>query len=51
VKFRVDVIFGAVLAVAGCLAWTKTSSKGGVTAATMVTVVGVMQLLLSLRLF
>jgi hypothetical protein len=51
VKFRVDVIFAVVLAVAGCLAWTRTSSKGGVTAATMVTLIGVMQLLLALRLF
>ena len=40
-----------VLAVAGVLCWTKVSSKGGVTAATIAALIGVMQLLLALHLF
>lgn len=51
VSFRLDVIFGAVLAITGGLCWGKCSSKGGVTAATIVMLVGVMQLLVALRLF
>ena len=50
-KFRVDVIMAAVLAVAGCLCWGKSSAKGGVTAATIVSLIGLMQLVLALRLF
>ena len=50
-KFRVDVIMAAVLAVAGCLSWGKSSSKGAITAATIVSLIGLMQLVLALRLF
>ena len=50
-KFRVDVILPAVLAVAGCICWGKSSSKGQITAATTVSLIGLMQLLLALRLF
>ena len=51
VSYRLDVIFGALLAITGGLCWGKCSSKGGVTAATVVMLVGVMQLLVALRLF
>lgn len=51
VKFRVDLIMAAVLAVAGCLCWGKSSSKGAVTASTIVSLIGLMQLVLALRLF
>ena len=50
-KFKIDVILPALLAVAGVLCWTKVSSKGGVTAATIAALIGVMQLLLALHLF
>lgn len=50
-KFRVDVIMAAVLAIAGCLCWGKSSSKGGITAATIVSLIGLMQVVLALRLF
>src|SRR4051812_28510371 len=50
-KFRVDVILPALLAVAGVACWGKSSTKGVITAATVVAVIGTMQLLLALRLF
>jgi hypothetical protein len=50
-KFRVDVILPAVLAVAGIACWTKVSSKGGVTSATIAALIGTTQLLLALHVF
>ncbi|HUS31195.1 MAG TPA: hypothetical protein VMZ53_21945 [Kofleriaceae bacterium] len=50
-KYRVDVILPALLAISGFVCWTKTTSKGGVTAASAVALIGAMQLLLALRLF
>jgi hypothetical protein len=50
-KFRVDVILPALLTLAGAICWGKSSSKGATTAATIVTLVGAMELLLALRLF
>src|SRR5512139_3363184 len=50
-KFRIDVILPAVLVVAGGICWGKVSTKHTVTAATLVTVVGALQLLLALRVF
>lgn len=48
-KFRVDVILPALLVVAGAVCWSKTSTKGGITAATVVAFSGAIQLLLVLR--
>src|SRR5687767_14151579 len=50
-KYRIDVILPALLAISGFVYWTKVSSKGGVTAASAVALIGAMQLLLALRLF
>jgi hypothetical protein len=50
-KYKIDVILPALLAVAGVACWTKVSSKGGVTAATIAALIGTMQLLLALHLF
>lgn len=50
-KFRIDVILPALLAISGFICWSKSSSKGGVTAATSVALIGAMQLLLALHLF
>lgn len=50
-KYKIDVILPAVLAVAGIACWTKVSSKGGVTAATIASLIGAMQLLLALHVF
>lgn len=48
--FRVDVILPALLVVAGVVAWARVTAKGQVSAATVVTVVGLIQLLLAVRL-
>ena len=50
-KFRVDVILPALLPLAGGIWWGKSSTKGTITAATVVTLIGSIELLLALRLF
>ena len=50
-KVRIDAILPAVLAVTGGIAWARSSSKPGITAATVITLVGVIQLLFALRVF
>jgi hypothetical protein len=47
-KFRIDVILPAVLLVAAGITWSRISTKGGITAATVATLVGAIQLLLAL---
>jgi hypothetical protein len=49
-RFRVDVILPALLVVAGVICWMKVSTKGTITAATTITLVGAIQLLLALRI-
>lgn len=49
-KFRIDVILPAVLLVAGVACWTKESSKGTITASTVVALMGATQLLGALRI-
>jgi hypothetical protein len=48
-SLRIDVILPALLVVGGGIAWWRTSGKSLVTAATLVTGVGLLQLLASLR--
>jgi hypothetical protein len=48
-KFRVDVILPALLVIAGAVCWARTSTKGGITAATVVAFSGAAQLFLVLR--
>jgi hypothetical protein len=48
-SIRVDVILPALLVVGGGMAWYRTSGKSHVTASTLVTVVGLLQLLESLK--
>jgi hypothetical protein len=43
-KVRIDAILAAVIAVTGGIAWARSSSKPGITAATVITLVGVIQL-------
>ncbi len=50
-KFRIDVILPALLAVSGAVCWSKVATKSAVTAATIVTLLGSLELLLALRLF
>ena|SRR5436853_7940409 len=49
-RFRIDVILPALLAVAGGMSWVRSSEKGLITAATGVTLIGAIQLMLALRL-
>lgn len=50
-KFRIDVILPALLAVSGAVCWSKVATKSAVTAATIVTLLGSLELLLALRVF
>lgn len=50
-KFRIDVILPGVLLVAGALCWSKSSSKSTVTAATVVSLVAIIQLAGAIHLF
>ena len=49
--FRLDVVFPALLVIAGGICWSRLSTKGQVTAATVVTLVGLIQLLTALHVF
>src|SRR5262245_60304136 len=50
-KYRIDVILPALLVVSGIIIWSRSSEKGSITAATTLSVIGAMQLLLALRIF
>jgi hypothetical protein len=50
-KFRIDVILPALLVLAGGLSWSRSTTKPTVTAATAVTLAGLIQLLAALRVF
>ena len=49
-KFRIDVILPALLVVAGAIAWARSSGKTAITAATLVSIVGALQLAGALHL-
>src|SRR4051812_202684 len=49
-KFRIDVILPALLVIAGAMSWLRSSGKGLITAATGVTLIGAIQLMVALRL-
>lgn len=48
-KFRIDVILPAALAVTGGICWSRSSEKAATTAATVVTIAGLILLLTALR--
>ena len=48
-KFRVDVILPALITVAGAIAWARASGKHAITAGTLVTLVGALQLAAALH--
>lgn len=50
-KLRIDVILPAILAVTGVICWSRSSIKTAITASTVITIVGLIQLLYSLRVF
>jgi hypothetical protein len=43
-RFRIDVMLPGLLVVCGVIAWARSSSKSAITAATLLTVVGGLQL-------
>jgi hypothetical protein len=49
-KFRVDVILPGLLVVSGVMCWSRSTEKGSITAATIVTLMGGIQLALALHL-
>ena len=49
-KFRIDVILPAVLVVCGVMCWLKESTKGTITAATLITLIAGVELLGALRI-
>lgn len=49
-KFRVDVILPALLVIAGIVCWSRSSTKTAITAGTLVTMIGAIELTLALRL-
>jgi len=48
-KFRIDVLLPALMTVAGGVCWARSAGKSTVSAATLVTAVGAIQLLFALR--
>ena len=50
-KFRIDVILPGVLLVAGVLCWSKAASKSTITAASVVSLVAMIQLAGAIHLF
>jgi len=49
-KFRIDVILPALLVLSGGMCWMNVSSKGTITAATIVTLIGLFMLLAALHI-
>lgn len=50
-RFRIDIILPALLVLAGAICWSRSESKSSVTSATVVTLVGAIQLLVAVRVF
>jgi len=50
-RIRIDIILAAVLVVTGGIAWARSSAKSAVTAATVIALVGLIQLLWGLHTF
>jgi hypothetical protein len=48
-RVRIDTILAVVLVVTGAIAWVRSSSKPAITAATVIALVGVIQLLHALH--
>lgn len=47
---RLDIVLPALLVIGGGIAWWRTAGKSQITAATLITMVGVVQLAMALRL-
>jgi uncharacterized membrane protein YqgA involved in biofilm formation len=49
-SFRIDVILPALLVVSGAICWARSSEKGSITAATVLTMISGVQLAVALHL-
>ena len=49
-KFRIDVILPAILTLTGAVCWSRSQAKSAITAATVITLVGLIMLTTALRL-
>jgi uncharacterized membrane protein YjjP (DUF1212 family) len=49
-KFRVDAILPAILIIAGIVCWMRVSTKGTITASTLITLIAGVELLGALRI-
>lgn len=49
-KFRIDVILPAILVVCGVMCWLKDSTKGAITAATLIVVIAGLELIGALHI-
>jgi hypothetical protein len=47
--FKIDIVLPALLAVSGAICWSKVATKAAITAATTITLIGAMELLLALH--
>lgn len=50
-KLRIDVILPALLAIVGGVCWSRATAKAAVSAATTVTLIGLIQLVRALHVF
>jgi len=50
-RLRIDVILPAVLVVTGAICWSRSSIKTAITGATVIAIVGLIQLLHALHVF
>jgi len=48
-KYRIDVVFPALIVLSGAVCWFRSTDKGAVTAATGLTLIGTIQIMLALR--
>lgn len=48
---HIDVVLPAILVISGAICWSRLSTKGQVTAATVVCLVGLIQLLTAIHVF
>ncbi|HZJ33898.1 MAG TPA: hypothetical protein VFD21_20145 [Vicinamibacterales bacterium] len=49
-KFRIDVVLPAVLVVTGGICWSRSTAKSAITAATVIAIIGLIQLLMAIHM-
>jgi hypothetical protein len=48
-KYRIDVVLPALIILSGAVCWFRSTEKGAVTAATGLTLIGMIQVMLAIR--